>query len=164
MPDWSPAGTKIAFYTTRYDENTSDIAVINPDGSNVRRLTYTTGLPGDEKFFSESYPEWSPSGRRIAYQLYTNLYTVRADGTGVKKLTNADDDFFSQEGSSCPAWSPDGKKIAFCGTRMIGIDPVLGEDIYERGIYLINSDGTGEKKIPGPDHVTALDWQRLPAQ
>ena len=50
---------KIAFYTTRYDENTSDIAVINPDGSNVRRLTYTTGLPGDEKFFSESYPEWS---------------------------------------------------------------------------------------------------------
>jgi Tol biopolymer transport system component len=159
MPDWSPDGTKIAFYTTRYstnDNSSSDIAVMNADGSNPRRLTSTPGYDYD--------PAWSPNGGRIAFSNAADIYKIRADGTGLKNVTatqNPDD--FSYD----PAWSSDGTKIAFGGARAVAFDPDLGEYIYERGIYLINPDGSGESKIPGTENFSGtggIDWQRLPAQ
>jgi len=36
-----------------------EIGLINPDGSNLRRLTHSEGL--------DDYPAWSPDGRRLAF-------------------------------------------------------------------------------------------------
>lgn len=55
-----------------------------------------------------------------------DIYTMNADGTGVKKLTNLGE-------CAGPVWSPDGNRIAFTHQR---------EDGY-RKIYRINADGTG---------------------
>jgi Tol biopolymer transport system component len=77
----------------------------------------------------EDNPAWSPDGKRL---LFTNdaghhadIYVVRADGTGERKLAPADDPFPS------PSWSPDGKRIMFLRDAGIG-----------GGIYVMNADGT----------------------
>jgi Tol biopolymer transport system component len=75
------------------EDRQSDIAVINADGTGLRRLTRTAAL--------ETHPVWSPNGRRIAFTSDRHakgrgseplgpafeLYTMRADGTGIKRLT-----------------------------------------------------------------------------
>lgn len=56
-PSWSPDGKTIAFTTNRWGD--LEIALINPDGSNLRRLTQSKGL--------DDYPVWSPDGRYVAF-------------------------------------------------------------------------------------------------
>ena len=56
-PAWSPDGTQIAFASVR--DETSDIFVINADGSNLRRVTQGLG--------QNINPSWSPDGARIIF-------------------------------------------------------------------------------------------------
>ena len=60
-------------------------------------------------------PSWSPDGTRIAFSGmrggFSDLYTVAADGSGLRQLT--DDRFADLH----PAWSPDGKTVAFITDR-----------------------------------------------
>jgi TolB protein len=76
------------------EDGQSDIAVINADGTGLRRLTRTAAL--------ETHPVWSPDGRRIAFtsdrhakrgQLELlgpafELYTMRANGRGIRRITH----------------------------------------------------------------------------
>jgi Ca2+-binding RTX toxin-like protein len=67
-PVWSPDGTQIAFvqatgpvqHMESYGGSTSDIWVMNWDGSNAHAITNTPNT-------CEREPEWSPDGTRIAY-------------------------------------------------------------------------------------------------
>jgi TolB protein len=67
-PDWSPDGDRIAFTHTRQDLNTSDVWVMNADGSQRRRLA---------KFGAQ--PAWSPDGRTLAF-VNGPLWTCDRDG------------------------------------------------------------------------------------
>jgi Tol biopolymer transport system component len=93
-PVWSPDGKRIAFTSSR--EGNDDVYVMNPDGSNVKRLT--NHPEGDQ------WPSWSPDGKRIAFQSYRDgnweIYVMNADGskqTNVSRNAAADWE---------PAWSP----------------------------------------------------------
>ena len=86
--------------------------VMDDDGSNVQRLTAE---------WSNSWPEWSPDGKQIAFHRYMgndprglqiiDIYIINRDGTGEHRLTD------EVAVDSHPTWSPDGKDIAFSSNR-----------------------------------------------
>ena len=76
------------------------------DGSEKRNLTNGTDL--------DAQPDFSPKGDFIVFQsrprgdgTTNDIYIIRTDGTGRKKLTDGKANYV------IPRWSPDGKKIVF---------------------------------------------------
>lgn len=122
--NWSPDGTKIAFYSER-DSNSevAEVYVMNADGSNQTRLTNNPA--------NDAPGEWSPDGTKMF--LVTNrdgnyeIYLMNADGTNPINLTNNPADDLR------PSWSPDGKKIVFTSNR---------DGRYQ--LYVMNADGSGQ--------------------
>ena len=107
---WSPDGTRIAvnlLNITAKPRNGSAIYVLDADGWGLRRITPLRLNAGS--------PDWSPDGKRIVFnssyegQAAVEIYTVRPDGSGLKRVRDEPEDGFSFE----PVWSPDGKRIAF---------------------------------------------------
>jgi Tol biopolymer transport system component len=82
----SPDGRMILF--TRSD----DLWVMNPDGSDQRRLA------------RGKRPVWSPDSREVAYLAGANVREIRVDGGGSRLLVR---------NSQVVAWSPDGRALAF---------------------------------------------------
>ena len=58
-PTWSPDGTQIMFRSNRDDYKSSELYVVNVDGSKLLRLTNS---PGDDW-----HPAWSPMGDKILF-------------------------------------------------------------------------------------------------
>ena len=58
------------------------------------------------------------------------MFVVAGDGTGEKRLTPAQGEYFT------PVWSPDGARIAFAGRRVDNTD-----------VYVMNADGSGERRL-----------------
>jgi TolB protein len=107
---WSPDGRRIAvtiLNITARPRLGSAVYVLNADGSDLRRITPMRLNAGN--------PDWSPDGRRIVFnssfegQAAVELYTVRPDGMGLRRLRRERKRSFSFE----PVWSPDGGRIAF---------------------------------------------------
>ncbi|MDE3053986.1 MAG: PD40 domain-containing protein, partial [Gemmatimonadota bacterium] len=100
---FSPDGTKLAFAAQFAGRDVLYVL----DVATRKILARFDQLP----FESVTNPTWSPDGTHIAFSGnhggITDLCVVRADGTGLERLTaNA---FAELQ----PAWSPDGKTIAF---------------------------------------------------
>jgi CubicO group peptidase (beta-lactamase class C family) len=102
LPSWSRDGSRIAIQLDLRDLN-SEIYTVDPDGTNVTRLTRDLAFDG--------LPALSPDGARVAFTrgspATTDLYLVNSDGADLTQLT----DFDGFEHS--PTWSADGTKIAF---------------------------------------------------
>jgi len=92
-PSWS-SRNKIA-YSCMLDNN-FDICVINPDGTEMRRLTQGPG--------NNEAPCWSPDGRYIVFSSNRTgryqLYIMTANGENQVRITPLNADYTS------PSWSP----------------------------------------------------------
>jgi Tol biopolymer transport system component len=137
-PVWSPDGTKIAFVSYGKDTSipvaervvgsSSDIFVMNPDGTGITNLTKTSGFDDE--------PAWSPDGLKIAWRTNranndAEVFVMNADGSNQAQLTNhagVDDE---------PAFSPDGQKIA-----IRRCNPASGPDPNHCDLSVMNADGT----------------------
>ena len=101
----------------------------------------TTNLTRNE--VDDEDPAWSPDGTTIAFRSRRDgneeLYTMRADGSDVRRLTR------TPEPESQPAWSPDGTQLAFTSTA-----PDT-EGNQRSAVFVMNRDGTGRRQITAAD-------------
>jgi WD40-like Beta Propeller Repeat len=137
----APKGGRIAFSSTRGD-GTQRLFTANADGSAAQLVLPSP--PGPETADVEA--DWSPRGNLLVFDRFTfgepltsHLYVVRADGTGLRRLTNTADRLDLQ-----PAWSADGTKISFLGASAVG---TANE---HDALYTMNSDGSGVTEISTP--------------
>jgi TolB protein len=94
---------------SRLIDNAYEIYTIKPDGTSLKRLTFTHG--------NDAHMAWSPDGAYIAFassrmgfkdevlytdapQPYGELFVMRYDGTGIEQLTD------NQWEDGTPVWQP----------------------------------------------------------
>jgi Tol biopolymer transport system component len=113
---------------------------MDPNGSNV--VTVSVGLRVNDA-------EWSPRGSKIVFQCgppnHADICVVRADGNGLRHLTN------SRRTDWSPSWSPNGKMIVWAPTRTR----------FGRGdVWRMRADGTGKVRLTNTRRIDEYepDW------
>ena len=162
-PRYSPDGGTIAFtawnrprWGKRGSPNefagaTGAVFLVDADGSHPRRLT-----PWGRNTSQDL--DWAPDGKRLVFESEfgrgdgPELYLVRRDGSGLRKLT--DNPSLTPKAfaaSSDPAWAPDGSRILFTQAQVI-------DDAFGLDLWTIRPDGTGMAPVAG--HTEA--WEEQP--
>jgi TolB protein len=129
-PAWSPDGSQLVLARAPSDpESAADLWIVNLRRGTERQLT---DLPDT----NESVPDWSPSSGRIVFHGDVlepgnyDLYSVRPDGTGLRRLTR--NPAFDGDAK----FSPDGQWIVF------------GSDRTGNGeIFMMRPDGSGLRQV-----------------
>ena len=104
-PAWSPDGRRIAFTRFHGSTDSSEIYLMNPNGSGERRLTRIPPAEARNHQTSHEDPAWSPDSRSIAFAVARGyqtwqIYVMNADGKRQRRLTNRHR-YFEPE----PAWA-----------------------------------------------------------
>ena len=91
LPAWSPESDKIAFAGYDRDIDRFDLFMMNPDGTQMERLTIRSG--------DNEHPSWSPNGQMIVFESnrtagrdVKGLYTRQRAGE-ISGLTGVDDPY-----------------------------------------------------------------------
>ena len=135
------------FAAARNDGRTSQIYLRQADGTE-RRITNVRGGA-----FS---PAWSFDGSRIAFESGSpgrghEIFTMNADGSGVRQVTRGCAASADCESDVSPAWSPDDQRISFL--RIHG--PFVEKSRkYEKivlptsvDLMVVGADGSGERAL-----------------
>jgi len=119
-PSWSPDGSRIAFHSDLGEHDSTEIYVMDADGSDQRRLTSLGGSNWD--------PKWTPDGQLLVFAGHLrewSLHTISPE--------SADVEIPKQVGSGWkPVWSPQGDRITFAKKSDAGF----------WDIYVMDADGT----------------------
>lgn len=121
----SPDGARLAYVSTKGGARTTNIWVMDLKTKKARNLTGDGKTEPSLTMNSYFRPAWSPDGQWIAFSSDkgekwagaemgagvghsqpTSVYVIRADGTGLRRLTQGAD-----LSAGSPKWSPDGKKL-----------------------------------------------------
>jgi Tol biopolymer transport system component len=135
LPAWSPDGHRIAFQREfcGLKNAMSAIYVEQANGTHARQVTQQKATCSSHRWEDDA-PTWAPTGNRLAFQRLKRgtdrraIFTVRLDGTGLRRLTP-----WRLEADQ-PDWSPNGHWIVFRSK----------ESSDDSGnVWLVHPDGSG---------------------
>lgn len=141
-PSFSPDGKQLAFSSSK--TGNPELYVMNIETKEQKRITFS-------RYYNSS-PSWSPMGDMIAFagldnpfdaKAYFDIFLITPTGSKIERLT------IDSGNNEDPSWSPNGRHLVYSSTRNRGSD-----------IYMINSDGTGEKQITKGLTCYSPDWSR----
>ncbi|MDD5384103.1 MAG: Tol-Pal system beta propeller repeat protein TolB [Gallionella sp.] len=131
-PAWSPDGKQLAVVLTR--DGSSQLYLIRPDGSGLRRVTFSGTI--------DTEPNFSPDGQ---YLLFTSdrggsaqIYRMPVDGDLAERMTFGEGTNFS------PRYSPDGKSFVFAHLNNGGFYVAVQD--FQAGQRSLLTEGGWEKK------------------
>lgn len=145
LPTWSPDGKRVAFASEDPRSGSTQIYVMNADGSDRVQLTTRAGGNG---------PVWSPDGAHIAYQAWidnrTGLYVVPVDrSTGPRNVSGTVTNPWHAR------WSPDGTQLTFESENVIYVTTIAGD---EAGVPRKLADGASPEWSPDGTRVAYFAW------
>jgi Tol biopolymer transport system component len=143
FPSWSPDGSQIV-YRFWTEGSAQGLRIVNVATGAVRTLTTEY----------DTLPAWSPKGDVIAFNRYAkdprflydefDIYTIRPDGTGLRRLTD------SEGNDAHPEWSPDGRYILWSSSRF-GFRDEAGLTISQpqpyAELFIMNADGSNQQRL-----------------
>jgi TolB protein len=119
-----------------------DICTINPDGTDMQRITKDSS--------NNLHPSWSPDGTKITFDsmrgshIMSSIYVMDADGGNISCLTEQTQ--FCRQ----PAWSPDSRHIAYC--TMVDVSPggaYSPRMFVPDDIFVMDTDGKNKQYVVG---------------
>ena len=156
-PDWSPDGNYITFargMTPGASIKFEQIFVMNADGTNVHRLTYTANAAWD------GYPSWSPDGTKIAFhstrggnwwreQVFVGDFVVNTSGD--PQLLNQINITTPPYRNGWPRWSPEGTRIVFVRAPY---------NTWINDIWVVDADGSNQVQLTNTPGIPEVfpDW------
>jgi TolB protein len=137
-PAWSPDGKTLAVSLSR--EGGSQIFLISPDGSGVRRLTSSAAI--------DTEPRFSPDGQWIYFTSdrggSPQIYRMPAAGGEPQRIT------FEGSYNVSPRLSPDGKNLAYIA-RNAGKFQVALLDLSNKQVQIITDSDRDESPSFAPN-------------
>ncbi|MFH1426255.1 MAG: DUF5050 domain-containing protein [Candidatus Kerfeldbacteria bacterium] len=132
MVSWAPGSTEMAFTRESYELNEfiGKIYLVGTNGKNTSLV-----LIDNPKLKHAYNPSYAPGGNRLVFEGVNlngihNIYTVKTDGTRMKKLTKC------TKGCLEPRFSPNGKRIAF-----------IKRYKKQYHLYTMKKDGSSKKQL-----------------
>jgi TolB protein len=152
FPSFAPDGKRFVYRTFAGDGY--GLRIMNLDTKAVTTLTHEY----------DNFPLWSPCGDLIMFVRLINdaydVFTVRPDGSSLKRLTNA------HGNDTHMAWSPDGAHIVFASSRMGFKDEVVYTDAPQPygEIFVMRNDGTAVEQLTDNQWEDGTPaWQPTPS-
>jgi TolB protein len=135
FPSISPDGKRFVYRT------------FGPDGEGLRVMNLESKAVTPLTDGYDNFPLWSPRGDLIMFSRVVDndyeIFTIKPDGTGVKRLTT------SPGNDAHQGWSPDGEHIVFASARMGFKDEVIYTDAPQPygELFVMRYDGTDVQQL-----------------
>jgi TolB protein len=147
IPAWSPDGKSIAYQQGAADGSTSELLLMNADGSN-QHVVFS------DPSFQDGLPSFSPDGSRLVFQRCSApleacaIYSIKTDGHGLTAITHFNQAINNIDAG--PQYAPNGTTIAFTSFNRGGV---------QGAVYLMRPHGANIRQIT-PSGLGAFqeDW------
>ncbi len=137
-PAWSPDGKTLAVSLSR--EGGSQIFLVNPDGSGVRRITTSSAIDTEPRYSTDGKWIYFTSDRGGTPQ----IYRMASTGGEPQRVT------FEGSYNVSPRPSPDGKTLAYI-TRNSGRFQVALQDLANQQVQIITDSDRDESPSFAPN-------------